>query len=86
MLLKRLTSIWNTLAFRLTFLYAVIFFISTYAALFVVYLLSSSIILKLTDQQLLREHAEFASLYQQHGIGAIKNAAAIEAESEGPEK
>ncbi len=86
MLLKRLTSIWNTLAFRLTFLYAVIFFVSTFAAMFVVYLLSSSIILKLTDQQLLREHAEFASLYQQHGIEAIKNAAAIEAESEGPEK
>ncbi|MGD8521143.1 MAG: HAMP domain-containing sensor histidine kinase [Desulfobacterales bacterium] len=86
MLLKQLSKIWNTLAFRLTLLYAAIFFISTFAALFVVYLLSSSIILKLTDQELANEHVEFASLYKQHGIEAIKNAAKIEAESEGPEK
>jgi len=86
MLLKRLNEIWNTLAFRLTLLYAAIFFISTFAALFVVYLLSSSIVLKLTDQELLNEHAEFSSLYRQHGLAAIINAAAIEAESEGPEK
>lgn len=86
MLLKRLNNIWNTLAFRLTLMYAAIFFMSAFAALFVVYLLSSSIILKLTDQDLLNEHAEFTSLYKQHGIEAVKNAAAIEAESEGPER
>ena len=86
MLLKQLNKICNTLAFRLTFMYAAIFFMSTFVALFVVYLLSSSIILKLTDQELLKEHKEFSSLYKQNGLAAIINAAAIEAESEGPER
>ena len=86
MLLKRWRNIWNTLAFRLTFLYAVIFFISTFVALFVVYLLSASFIIESTDRDLLNEHEEFALLYKQHGLEAIKTEALIEADSEGPDR
>ena len=86
MLLKRWRNIWNTLAFRLTFLYAVIFCISTFVALFVVYYLSASIIIASTDRELLSEHEEFASLYKQNGLAAIKTAAMIEASSQGPER
>ena len=78
MLSKRMSNIWNTLAFRLTFLYAAIFFMSTFVALCVIYLFGSSIVLNLTDQGLLNEHAEFTSLYKQQGIDAVKNAAVIE--------
>jgi signal transduction histidine kinase len=86
MLLKRWRNIGNTLAFRLTLLYAGIFFFSTFVALFIVYYLSAAVVIEATDRELLNEHEEFALLYIQQGLEAIKAEVEIEADTEDSEE
>lgn len=73
----------QTLAFRLTLLYAGIFAISSFGAFLAFYLLANSVINRRTDQQLLNEISEYSSVLSLKGIETLKTALVLETESEG---
>ena len=83
MYLKGLLRLRQTLAFRLTLWYAGIFTLSSCAAFSIFYLRNISLVQDFTDQELLNERTEFASLLSLKGIETVKNVALLEAESEG---
>ncbi|MDY6839141.1 MAG: ATP-binding protein [Thermodesulfobacteriota bacterium] len=86
MYLGKLLRLRHTLAFRLTVWYAGIFILSSFGGFLVFYLMNISLIQEATDQELLNERTEFATLLKSQGIDAVKTAAQLEAESEGVDR
>jgi heavy metal sensor kinase len=76
----------NTLAFRLTLWYAGIFTVSSCVAFLLFYTLITSFIRDRTDQELLGQVRRFSTLLGEEGIGAVKDAAVIEAQAAGVKK
>jgi len=73
----------NTLAFRLTVWYAVIFTASCFSTLTVFYFATRSIIHHRTDIEISKDAKEFSSTYITKGMGELKAAMLAEIESEG---
>jgi len=86
MSLKKLISLRNTLAFRLTLWYAGIFTVSSCVAFLLFYTLITSFIRERTDQELLAQVNRFSALLAADGVGAVKNNAMIEAQAAGVKK
>jgi heavy metal sensor kinase len=86
MSLKKLISLRNTLAFRLTLWYAGIFTISSCVAFLLFYTLITSFIRERTDQELLAQVNRFSALLAAEGAEAVKNNAVIEAQAAGVKK
>ena len=86
MSLKKLISLRNTLAFRLTLWYAGIFTVSSCIAFLLFYTLITSFIQERTDQELLAQVNRFSALLAADGVGAVKNNAMIEAQAAGVKK
>ncbi len=83
MYLKKVKSIKNRLTFKLTFLYIVLFIISSSIALSIFFLRVSSITLNRTDVELLEEVNEFS---QERNLQVIVSEITKEMESEDKEK
>jgi signal transduction histidine kinase len=83
MYLKKVKSIKNRLTFKLTFLYIVLFIISSSPALSIFFLRVSSITLNRTDVELLEEINEFS---QEKNLQVIVSEITKEMESEDKEK
>jgi heavy metal sensor kinase len=86
MSLKKLISLRNTLAFRLTLWYAGIFTISSCVAFLLFYTLITSFIRERTDQELLAQVNRFSALLAAEGAEAVKENAVIEAQANGVKK
>jgi heavy metal sensor kinase len=86
MFLKRLISLRNTLAFRLTLWYAGIFTVSSFVAFLLFYTLITSFIRERTDQELLGQVNRFSALLAADGVEAVKTTAVIEAQAAGVKK
>ena len=86
MSLRKLISLRNTLAFRLTLWYAGIFTLSSCVAFLLFYMLITSFIRERTDQELLGQVNRFSTLLAAEGVEAVKNAAVIEAQAAGVKK
>jgi signal transduction histidine kinase len=83
MSLKKIRKIRRTLAFRLTFWYATVFTVSSLVAFSILYIIISNVIQEHTDQALLKEMAEVASILRSKGEGSFIAEMSIEAEAEG---
>jgi heavy metal sensor kinase len=83
MSLKKILKIRRTLAFRLTFWYATVFTVSSLVAFSIFYVIISNVIQQHTDQSLLKEMAEVATILKSKGEGSFVAEMSIEAESEG---
>jgi len=83
MSLKEALKIRRTLVFRLTFLYSIVFTVSSLAAFTVFYIVISNVIKVHTDQHLLKEMAEVVSILKSKGEDSFNTEMNIEAESEG---
>jgi heavy metal sensor kinase len=83
MSLKKILKIRRTLAFRLTFWYASVFTVSSLVAFSIFYLIISNVVQEHTDQALLKEMSEVASILRSKGEGSFIAEMSIEAESEG---
>ncbi len=83
MYLKKLLNVRHTLSFRLTLWYAGIFIFSSFVAFFFLYFMIASDIQEKTDQELLEDIPEFASLLSLKGIDEVKAALVFEAEDDG---
>jgi heavy metal sensor kinase len=86
MFLKKLISLRNTLAFRLTLWYAGIFTVSSFVAFLLFYTLITSFIRERTDQELLGQVNRFSALLAADGVEAVKTTAVIEAQAAGVKK
>ena len=86
MSLRKLLSLRRTLAFRLTLWYAGIFTLCFLGAFVFLYFLIITDIQSRTDQDLMDEGEEFASLLALKGVDELKTAMILEAESEGVNK
>jgi signal transduction histidine kinase len=83
MSLEETLEIRRTLAFRLAFWYATVFTVSSLVAFTIFYFIISNMIQEHTDQALLKELAEVATIVKSKGEGSFKAEMSIEAESEG---
>ena len=83
---RKLFSLRNTLAFRLTLWYAGIFTVSSFVAFLLFYTLITSLIRERTDQELLAQVNRFSTLLVREGVEAVANAAVIEAQAAGVKK
>lgn len=76
----------NTLAFRLTLWYAVIFALSSALAFIFFYVLLTSVIREQTDRELLDRAAKFSTLLSVEGIDAVRSVAVVESRAGGLKK
>jgi len=86
MSLRKRISLRHTLAFRLTLWYAGIFTLSSWVAFLLFYMLITSFMREQTDQELLGQVHRFSTLLTVEGVGAVKNAALVEAQAAGVKK
>jgi heavy metal sensor kinase len=86
MSLKTRLSIQNTLAFRLTLWYAVIFSLSSGIAFLLFYTLVTSIVRDRTDQELLGQARRFSTILSNEGAEEVTKAMVIEAQAAGVRK
>ncbi len=86
MFLRKLLSLRNTLAFRLTLWYAGIFTLSSAIAFLLFYALITTVIRERTDQELLGQVKRFSVLLSTEGVAAVENATIIEAQAAGVKK
>ena len=86
MSLKRLLSLGNTLAFRLTLWYAGIFTLSSCVAFLLFYMLITSVISERRDQELLSQAGEFSTVLRVNGLTAVRSYAVLEAQAAGVKK
>lgn len=82
MFLKKLLSLKDTLSFRLTLWYTVIFIISSLLALSIFYYRISSITMERTDAELFEEMEEFSELRSEEDLEHVKAEMVSEVESE----
>jgi signal transduction histidine kinase len=85
MFLKKINKITNTLAFRLTLWYTIIFVLSSFAVFLLLYLSISTAIHNDMDDHLLEEIKEAASFETMQGMDWVKSLSYAEIESEGAE-
>ncbi len=83
---RKLISLRNTLAFRLTLWYAGVFTVSSCVAFLLFYTLITSVIRDRTDQELSGQVNRFVTLLASEGVEAVKSAAVIEAQAAGVKK
>ncbi len=83
---RKLPRLRNTLAFRLTLWYTLIFALSTGVAFLSFYTLIASFIQKRTDQDLSGQVRRFSTLLSTEGVEAVKESALIEAQAAGVRK
>jgi len=83
---RKLLRLRNTLAFRLTLWYTLIFALSTGVAFFSFYTLIASFIQERTDQDLSGQVRRFSTLLSTEGVEAVKESALIEAQAAGVRK
>ena len=76
----------NTLAFRLTLWYAIIFALSSACAFIFFYILLTSVIREQTDRELLDRAAKFSTLFSVEGIDAVRSVAIVESRAGGLKK
>jgi hypothetical protein len=86
MSLKTRLSIHNTLAFRLTLWYGLIFTLSSIIAFLLFYTLVTSIVRDRTDQELLGQARRFATILSSEGAEEVTKAMVIEAQAAGVRK
>lgn len=86
MSLKTRLSIQNTLAFRLTLWYAIIFTLSSSIAFLLFYTLVTSIVRDRTDQELLGQARRFSTILSNEGAEEVTKAMVIEAQAAGVRK
>lgn len=86
MSLKTRLSIQNTLAFRLTLWYAIIFTLSSSIAFLLFYTLVTSIVRDRTDQELLGQARRFATILSNEGAEEVTKNMLIEAQAAGVRK
>lgn len=82
----RILNFPNSLAFRLTVWYGVIFTVSSCVAFLLFYTLIDSLLRERTDQDLLSQAQRFSIVLARDGIGALANAVVIEAQAAGEKK
>lgn len=85
MLFGKLLKLRRTVALRLAILYAGVFSFSAVSAFGISYFLIASALQERADRDLLTEARELLSVYEQKGIGQLKDAMVIESNSEGKE-
>ncbi|MGB7951487.1 MAG: HAMP domain-containing sensor histidine kinase [Candidatus Binatia bacterium] len=83
MLLERLRSARQSLAFQLTLWYAAIFTVSSLLAFFFFYLKIASILIERTDEDLLGDADELSVLLEEKGFEEVKRAMILEAKTDG---
>jgi len=83
MSLRRLISVRNTLAFRLTLWYAGIFTVSSCVAFLLFYTLVTSLVLEQVDQDLLDQANRFSLVIASQGADSVIDSAIIESEAAG---
>ncbi|HRR41732.1 MAG TPA: ATP-binding protein [Syntrophales bacterium] len=83
MSLRKAFEIRRTLVFRLTFWYALVYIVSSLAAFAVFYIVIANEVRERTDQEMLRELAEAASILKSKGEDSFRAEMDFEAESEG---
>lgn len=83
MSLKKLLNLRNTLSFRLTLWYALIFTMTSLLALSIFYYRISLITMENTDEELVEEFEEFYVLMQEGGVDQVTVEIVLESESEG---
>lgn len=86
MFLKKILDLRHTLALRLALWYAGIFTVSTCVAFLFFYLLITSVIRERTDQELLNQVGQLATILNLQGIDAVKRVAILEAQAAGVKK
>jgi len=86
MLLKKVFSVFHSLAFQLTLWYGAIFALSTLVAFLVIYMVLSSVLHTRIDQSLMKEFNELSSLKKLKGIEAVVTQMNLDAESKGVNK
>lgn len=82
MLLKKILDFKNTLVFRLTVLYAVLFTLLSFLAFSIFYYRIYTITLQSLDQELLHKAQNYAAIMAHLGIKGLKARMALEAESD----
>jgi signal transduction histidine kinase len=85
MLFEKIKQFIKTLAFRLTIYYAAIFTVSAVGALFVIYLVTSTVLLKNLDLDLQKDVEEYGYLLKEEGIKPLLKELQVEAANEGSE-
>jgi len=86
MFLKKAIKLPNSLAFRLTLWYALIFTLSALIAFFLFYLLISAVIRQNTDHELMARTRKYVSIQTINGINAARQVALREAQAAGEKK
>lgn len=86
MFFARINNLHRTLAFRLTFWYALLFIFSAGVVFVLSYMLISSVIRQRTDDDLLSRRNEFARIYALEGIETLQRSAAFQAQAAGEKK
>lgn len=86
MFLKKVIKLPNSLAFRLTLWYALIFSLSVLIAFFLFYLLISAVIRQNTDHELMAMTRKYISIQAINGINAARQVALLEAQAAGEKK
>jgi signal transduction histidine kinase len=86
MFLNRIAHLNNSLIFRLTIWYTVIFAISSFVFLSIFYFRIQAITIERTDKELMEEISEFAELMQKSDLTHVKEELFLEAESEPAEE
>jgi signal transduction histidine kinase len=84
MFLRKILNLKNTLLFRLTFLYAGIFTLSSLLVFFIFYFKIYTVTMDGMDEELLGEIEAYSSVMGEEGIEGVKTRIAEEAESEDP--
>lgn len=86
MSLRKIVRFRNTLAFRLTLWYAGIFTICSCVAFLLFFTLITTVMRWRTDQELLIQASQFATVLSTGGLGAAENFAILEAQAAGVKK
>lgn len=86
MFLRKILEIRHTLVWRLTLWYAGVFTLSSCVAFLLFYFLITSVIRQQTDEELLNQVGQFATLLNLRGIEAVKRVAVLEARAAGVKK
>jgi len=86
MFLRKMVELQRKLAFRLTLWYAAIFTLTACIAFVVFYILFSSMMVRRSDQDLIRQADEFSATLSLQGVDALKRAAIFQAQAGGEKK
>lgn len=86
MSLRKILKLSQTLAFRLTLWYAVIFTLSSFLVFLIIYITMSAAVENRTDKELLEDLSEISAIMNLKGLNSLGTEIQIEAESDGVER